>query len=131
MMNENIAQRHEGFSLKARPKSFVFAWMGVIFFFKREHNARIHLLAAVITVVAAYCMKVNGTEAIALVFCIALVWITEMINTCLEKAMDFISGAYHPQIKIIKDVAAGAVLVATIASLIVGGIIFIPKLFVL
>jgi diacylglycerol kinase (ATP) len=69
--------------------------------------------------------------AIAVVFSIAFVWIAEMLNTAIEKSMDFISTQKHPQIKLIKDISAGAVLIATIAAVIVGCIIFIPKLFML
>lgn len=70
-------------------------------------------------------------EVIAISFSIALVWVTEMINTAIEKSMDLISLEKHPQIKIIKDIAAGAVLVASICSAIVGSVIFLPKLFIL
>ena len=61
----------------------------------------------------------------------AFVWITEMINTAIEKAMDFITLEKHSQIKLIKDLAAGAVLVASITALITGSIIFVPKLILL
>ena len=65
---------------------------------------------------------------ICIVFCIAFVWVTEMINTAIEKAMDFISTERHEQIRNIKDMAAGAVLIASITAVIVGSIIFIPKI---
>ena len=71
--------------------------------------------------------KINHSEVIAVVFSIALVWITEIINTVIEKTMDFISVEENSRIKIIKDMAAGAVLVAVFAALVTGGIIFIPK----
>jgi len=59
---------------------------------------------------------------------IGLVWVTELINTCLEKMMDFVSKERHPDIKFIKDVSAAAVLVAAITSVAVGCFIFIPKI---
>jgi diacylglycerol kinase (ATP) len=116
------------FSWKARLKSFVYAWEGIVSFLRREHNAQIHLSITFLVLVLSVTLGVNKWEVIAVVFSIALVWITEMVNTALEKTIDFISIEKHPQIKLIKDVAAGAVLIAAIAAVIVGCFIFIPKL---
>ena len=128
-VNEKLFDSNaSSFSWKARLKSFVYAWEGVVCFFKREHNAQIHLAATVLVLVLSVTLGVNTWEAIAVVFSIAFVWITEMINTSIEKAMDFISTEKHPQIKQVKDIAAGAVLVASIAAVIIGCLIFIPKL---
>jgi len=96
-------------------------------FFRQEHNARIHLAAAIVVSILAWWLKVSHMEAVALVVVIGLVWVTEILNTCLEKAMDFITREQHPEIKIIKDLAAGAVLIATFTAVIVGLFIFIPK----
>ena len=119
------------FSWKARLKSFVYAWEGVVFFLKSEHNAQIHLAATVVVLVLSVTLGVSKWEAIAVVFSIAFVWVAEMINTAIEKTADFISPEKHSQIKRIKDVAAGAVLVASIAAALVGCIVFIPKLMTL
>jgi diacylglycerol kinase (ATP) len=119
------------FSWKARLKSFVYAWEGIVSFFRKEHNAQIHLAATFLVLVLSVTLGVNKWEAIAVVFSVAFVWITEMINTAIEKAIDFISVEKHPQIKLIKDIAAGAVLIAAIAAVIVGCFIFIPKLLML
>lgn len=119
------------FLWKARLKSFVYAWEGIVSFFKWEHNAQIHLGVTFLVLVLSVTLGLNKWEAIAVVFSIAIVWIAEMLNTAIEKTMDFISIEKHPQIKLIKDIAAGAVLVATIAAVIVGCFIFIPKLIVL
>lgn len=119
------------FSWKARLKSFVYAWEGIVSFFRWEHNAQIHLGVTFLVLFLSVTLGVNKWEAIAVVFSIAIVWIAEMFNTAIEKTMDFISVEKRPQIKRIKDIAAGAVLVATIAAVIVGCFIFIPKLIVL
>ena len=116
------------FSWRARGRSFVFAWAGILRFFRAEHNAWIHLGATVVVIVLAFALRVSRMEAVALVFAIALVWLTEMLNTAVEKIMDLLWPGIHPQVKIIKDVAAGAVLVAAVAAAITGGIIFLPKL---
>jgi diacylglycerol kinase (ATP) len=115
------------FSLRGRLKSFFYAGIGLRQFFRQEHNARIHLVAAVVVGALAWWLKVTHMEAVALVVVIGMVWVTEILNTCLEKTMDFITRETHPEIKVIKDLAAGAVLIATITAVIVGLFIFIPK----
>lgn len=125
---EKLPDSNSSFSWKARLKSFVYAWQGMISFFRTEHNAWIHLSATVLVTVLSVTLGVGKSEAIAVVFSVALVWIAEMLNTAIEKMMDFISIEKHPQIKLIKDISAGAVLVAAIAAAIVGCIVFIPKL---
>jgi diacylglycerol kinase (ATP) len=117
------------FSVKERLKSFVYAGEGIIRFFRTEHNAQIHLAATALVIILAFVVKVSKTETVAIIFAIASVWITEMLNTAIEKAMDFISLERHPEIKRVKDLAAGAVLVAAMAAIIVGCMVFIPKFF--
>ena len=117
-----------GFSIKARLKSFGFAMSGILHFFYHVHNARVHLAATILVILVCFYLPVTRTELLALIFTISLVWISEMINTSLEKLADMVTTQYHPQIRIIKDVAAGAVLVASIAALLTGLIIFIPKI---
>ncbi len=96
-------------------------------FFKTEHNAWLHLICTLCVVILALSVKVTNSEAIALVIAVALVWITEMVNTCIEKVMDMISKEYDVRIKVIKDISAGAVLVAAAAALVIGLFVFIPK----
>ena len=117
------------FSLRRRAKSFTFAGNGFFQFFIREHNAWIHLAATIIVIAAAFALKTSRMETIALVVVIGLVWVTEMLNTCLEKIADLITKEEHPEIKFIKDLAAGAVLVASLTAVIIGLFIFIPKIF--
>jgi Diacylglycerol kinase len=123
-----MSNKPEGFSWKARAKSFTFAGRGIWRFFRVEHNAWIHLVATIIIIAFAFIFKLSRIEVICIVFCIAFVWVTEMINTAIEKVMDFISIERNEQIRNIKDLAAGAVLIASITAVIVGAIIFIPKI---
>jgi diacylglycerol kinase (ATP) len=116
------------FSVRSRARSFVYAMGGILRFIRMEHNARIHVVATVGVIVAAVACKVTHGEAIALTFAVGLVWVTEMLNTCIEGTLDFISRDIHPQIKFIKDLAAGAVLVASLTALVVGAFVFIPKI---
>ena len=115
------------FSLDRSTNSFVFAFAGIRHFFRTEQNAWLHALATMMVIILSVFARVTAMEAVAIVLCVALVWITEMLNTAVEKTMDHLSPAEHPQVKIIKDVAAGAVLTAAIAACIVAFIIFIPK----
>jgi diacylglycerol kinase (ATP) len=117
------------FSIRSRLKSFRFAWDGIASFFQREHNAWLHFMATIAVFTTALLVGVTKTELLALVFAIGLVWMAEMFNTCIERVMDFVSEQKHPEIKFIKDLAAGAVLTASITALIIGAVVFIPKLF--
>lgn len=116
------------FSIRSRIKSFSYAISGIRRFVRQEHNARIHTAATIAVVIAALVMGVSRLEAVALALVISGVWITEMLNTCLERMADIISPQQDPAIKFIKDLAAGAVLVAAIVAVIVGLFIFIPKI---
>ncbi len=116
------------FSVRSRIKSFSYAISGISQFIRREHNAWIHALATIAVVIAAFVLGVSHSEALTLVLVIGMVWITEILNTCLERMADFVSPQEHPEIKFIKDLAAGAVLVAASISVIAGLFIFIPKI---
>jgi len=116
------------FSVSKMLKAFYFAFNGVGKFISTERNAAVHFFATIVVVIAGIFFRVSTMEAVALTIAIALVWITELLNTCIEKTMDFISLEQHPQIKHIKDIAAGAVLIASVASAVIGLLIFIPKI---
>jgi diacylglycerol kinase (ATP) len=118
----------EKFSIRSRIRSFRYAGAGIARFLQQEHNAWIHLLATLSVVLAAWLLQVSRMEAIALTGAVGLVWITEMLNTCLERMADMVLLEEHPEIKFIKDLAAGAVLVAAITAVIIGLFIFIPKI---
>ena len=119
----------EKFSLRKRATSFSYAVDGILRFLRTEHNAWIHLAATIGVIALVVMYKVTAFEAVLLVFSIGFVWSAEIFNTCIEKIMDFISTEKHPQIQLIKDMAAGAVLVAAITAAVIGLIIFIPKIF--
>lgn len=122
------SENADKFSIKARRKSFAYAFSGIKDFILKEHNARLHLAATVVVIVIAILLKVNYAEAILLTIVTGLVWICELINTAIEKMIDFITLEKLPPIKYIKDVAAAAVLVAAIVALVTGCLIFIPKI---
>lgn len=117
------------FSLQDRFKSFAYAWDGMKAVVQTEHNTWIHLFLTVFAIGAGFLLKIDRVEWMALLIVAAFVWTAELFNTCLEKTMDFLSAEKQPQIKLIKDMAAAAVLIASLAAVLVGCLIFIPKLF--
>ena len=116
------------FSWKERGNSFSFAWQGIKALFRTEHNAWIHAGLTIAAITLSVILKISRAETIVLILAMSLVWITEIINTAIEKSMDFISKEKHPQIGLVKDLAAAAGLIAAITALIIGTIIFLPKL---
>ncbi|MFK7806184.1 MAG: diacylglycerol kinase [Saprospiraceae bacterium] len=117
------------FSLKSRASSFKHAFNGLIYLIKNEPNFRIHLAAAILSVCLGFYLKISALEWIALTICIGLVMATETLNTALEELCDLIHPEQHPKIKNTKDLGAAAALVTAVTALLIGLIIFIPKLF--
>ena len=109
-------------------KSFVFAFNGIKICFFSETNFKIHLLVAVIAVLFGIGFKISGTEWLAIIFCISLVVAMEMINTAIEKLCNVVHKDFSMCIKNVKDIAAGAVLVTALFTLLTGIIIFLPKI---
>jgi diacylglycerol kinase (ATP) len=116
------------FSLSERVKSFKYAFEGLKTLFLQEHNARIHAVATVIAIALGFVLRISPNEWIFLVGVISLVFICELINTSLEALADFVSPQKHPQIKKVKDLAAAAVFISALAALIIGIILFLPKI---
>ena len=125
-----MAKEPSAFSWQKRLKSFSYAGDGLKALLKTEHNAYIHTAFTIMALVLAIVLHISRIEWMILVLAIALVWMTEIINTALEKTMDLISEEYHPIIKQVKDLAAAAVLIASLSAVIIGVIIFAPKLLV-
>jgi diacylglycerol kinase (ATP) len=115
------------FSVKARLKSFRYAFEGLNNFFSTQHNAIIHLLMTIAVVFAAVFFNVGRGEAIAIILAAGFVWAAEFFNTAIEMLADIVSKEFHPGIKFIKDVSAAAVLLSAITAVLVGAIIFLPK----
>lgn len=120
--------QHSGFSLSKRLKSFIYAFNGLRILIKEEHNARIHLFATIVVIAAGFFFEISLLEWIAVSFAIGFVIVLEIANAAIENIADFISPAHNERIKKIKDLAAAAVLVAAITSVVVGVIVFLPKL---
>ena len=121
-------QENRKFSITDRIKSFKYAFNGLKFFFINEHNGRIHLCAAIIVVALSFYLQLSGLEWSAILSVISAVIAAEIINSAIEKLADVVSPEYHPKIKIVKDLAAAAVLLTAFLAITIGLIIFLPKL---
>lgn len=119
------------FSLIKRARSFSHAGRGLKLFIRTTHNAWVHIAIAVVVVVLGFVYQLSEAEWGLLVFAIGMVMTAEAFNTAIEIDIDLTSPEYHPYARDTKDVAAGAVLVATITAIVIGCIIFIPKIFLL
>jgi diacylglycerol kinase (ATP) len=114
------------FSLQDRIKSFGYAFSGIGFALRTQANFRIQLAAAAACVALGVAWKVSAEDWRWLVLAIALVLIAEAINTAFEHLCDVVQPEPHASVKAAKDVAAGAVLMASIAAAVIGGLVFWP-----
>jgi diacylglycerol kinase (ATP) len=105
-------------------ESFNFAFEGVIHVLRTQRNMRIHFAIAAVVLVAALALGVDKGELIALLLAISFVLIAEMINTALEAGIDVATTSFDPLAKLAKDIAAGAVLIATVNAVAIGYLVF-------
>lgn len=125
MSNKSETSR---FSIHSRLKSFVFAFNGLKLFFRTQHNAYIHFAAAVFVIVLGFLLDVNRYEWCFLGLSIGSVFIAEVFNTSIEFLTDLVSPEYNELAKKVKDLAAAGVLLSAIVSVVIGSIIFIPRI---
>ncbi len=118
----------ESFSFKKRLKSFQYAGNGIEYMFRREHNFRIHVVIALLVVIAGIWLSISTTEWLIIIICFGMVLAAETFNSSIEKLTDIASPEVNPEAGLVKDLAAGAVLILAIAAAIIGLIIFIPKI---
>jgi diacylglycerol kinase len=112
-------------------KSFGYAVSGITYTTKTQMNFRIHLAAILAVGLAGWYVKLSPAEWTCVVLAIGLVLVAELLNTAIELLVDLVSPEFNAQAGRVKDIAAGAVLVAAGISVMAGAIIFIPKLIVL
>ncbi|XRG76878.1 diacylglycerol kinase family protein [Rossellomorea sp. GAMAL-10_SWC] len=107
-------------------KSFGFAFSGIFKVIKDERNIKIHLFAALISIGLAFYLHISRIDWLILLLIITIVISLELVNSSIEAVVDLASPNKHPLAKKAKDVAAGAVLVAAIVSIIIGALLFFP-----
>ena len=109
-------------------ESFNFAFEGVIHVLRTQRNLRIHFAISAGVLIAAVAVGVERLELIALLLAISFVLIAEMLNSALEAGIDVATTSFDPLAKIAKDIAAGAVLIATANAVAVGYLVFSAKI---
>ncbi|MEI7765307.1 MAG: diacylglycerol kinase family protein [bacterium] len=119
------------FSIVARIKSATHAWRGIGILFKTTHNFWLQIFFAILAVYLGYQLNMSETEWLFVVLSIGLVVITETLNTAFEIDINLTSPNFHPYARDTKDVAAGAVLMSVILAVVIGCIIFLPKILIL
>lgn len=108
-------------------KSLKYARAGAEHVLKTQRNIWIHCFIGLVVLAAALWLQVERSELTLLVLTIAFVLATEIINTSIEEAVNLAQPAVHPQAALAKNLAAAAVLVAAVGAIIIGGLIFLPK----
>ncbi len=117
-----------GDSLKKNLASYRHAFNGIKYVVGHENNIFYQLVAAIVTILAGYILGLDKTEWIIITLMIGLVLTAETFNTAIEKLADHLHPQKHPAIGLVKDIAAGAVLIIAITAVIIGLIIFGGKL---
>ena len=117
--------------MRARPsvlESFNYAFEGIIHVLRTQRNMRIHFAIAFGVLVAAFAAGVSRFELMALILAIAFVLIAEMVNTAVEHTIDVATTSFDPMAKLAKDIAAGAVLIASATAVAIGYLVFANRL---
>jgi diacylglycerol kinase len=111
--------------------SFRYAANGLIALIQHTPNAKVELVIAAVAVLGGFAFAISPAEWLAVIILIGLVLSLEALNTAIELTLDVLHPGIHPTVKIIKDLAAGAVLLASLAALIAACLIYLPKIFLL
>jgi len=117
--------------LHSTQKSFKYAFEGIKITFKNEPNFRIQLILALLSIFLGIILKISQIEWLILITVIFLVLLLELINSSLEALVNLVSPEINEKAKIAKDTAAGAVLIASILSFVIGIVLFLPKIITL
>ena len=115
-------------SIKRLRKSFGYAFKGIDNVISNEPNMKIHVSVAILVVITAFLLKISMIEWIILVLLIGLVLAAEVINTTIENLVDMYTKEYNEKAKVVKDTAAGTVLILAITAAIIGLMILVPKI---
>lgn len=115
------------FNVAARLKSFKYAFAGIVYVLKTQHNFWIHISLGTFAIILGLFLNLTSTEWCLVIFAIGFVVVAEAFNTAFEALTDLVSPQYNEKAKVVKDVSAAAVLLSTITSFTVGSIVFLPK----
>ncbi|QBA64049.1 diacylglycerol kinase [Muriicola soli] len=114
---------------KNRLKGFVYALKGAILLLRTESSIQVQFILALVMTAAGFYFDISAVEWMLQILAIGLVMGVEGVNTAIEKLSDYIQPNHDPKIGFVKDISAGAVMFVAIASVIIGLIIYLPKIF--
>jgi len=117
--------------MKKLIRSFGYAFKGVAYATASQLNFRIHLVATVLATIAGFLLHISPTEWQWVMLCVTIVLVTEIFNTMIETLVDLVSPGFNEKAGRVKDMAAGAVVIAATFALVTGLIIFLPKILLL
>lgn len=121
-------EQKDGF-LKHQTKSFSYAIEGLIYSFQKGTHFKIHVLAAFLVTILGFVYAISYYEWLIIILISAAVLSAEAINTAVEETCDVLHPEHHPRAKLAKHCAAGGVLILSIAAILIGAIIFMPRIF--
>jgi len=110
--------------------SFKNAFSGIFFILKNQTNFKIHILLSFLAIFLSFFLKISYYEWLIIVFLITIGLLIEALNTIIEELMDFIFDGWHEKVKLIKDMAAGMMLIFALGSILIASLIFIPKILI-
>ena len=116
-------------NISDRIKAFKYAFKGFYLLVTEEHSIITQLIIAVLVCVFGFVMNISATEWLFQILAIGLVLSVEALNTAIERLSDFVHPEHHKKIGIIKDIGAGAAFFAALTAVIIGLVIYLPKLF--
>ena len=109
-------------------KSFSYAINGIVYAFKYEQNIIVHFLSVILVIITGFILNISVLEWLIIIIIMALVISLELVNSAIEATVDLVTSEAHTLAKVAKDCASGAVLISAVSAMIIGAIIFIPKL---
>jgi diacylglycerol kinase (ATP) len=121
-------KEHSRFNIGRRALSFVYAFRGVGVMLASQHNAWIHAVATIVVLAAGFAFGLSAMEWCWIVLSVMAVWTAEALNTAFEFLADAAQPDFHPLVKRAKDVAAGAVLISAIGSIVIALLVFGPRI---
>lgn len=114
--------------IRREAESFACAFRGIAALLQSEVHARVHLAATILAIALGWWLEICAGEWVAVILAIGLVWTAEALNTAIEYVADLAHPDEHPEVKKLKDLAAAAVLFASLAALAAGLVVFAPRL---
>lgn len=115
--------------IKNRIRAFKFAFKGFYFLISHEHSIIAQIIVAILVCALGFALNISTIEWLFQIAAIGLVLSIESLNTAIEKLSDFVHPEYHKKIELVKDIGAGAAFFAAATAIIIGLIIYLPKLF--